>query len=791
MSRGNQCVVRTVGVAVLLAVSASPARAQSEAVVRGQVVTAADRSAIAGAIVTLTSEAGGSTEVEADATGRVTFRGVAPGVYVVSGSAGGFTRRDMRVEVEPREVRALILALDLAGVEVEVQVTGQAPATPSTHSPSSTVVTSDRLARLPPAQQANLPEAMLTHAPGLVRSHDDFVHVRGHEVALNPIINGVSFLENPHALLSAGLSPAVIDTANVMTGGFPAEYGNRFGGVIDIVTKSGLRMDNEGSATLGAGQAGWLNAGGEFGGQRRGLGYYLFGSMIESDRYISPPSPEAIHDSGRAGHVFAQIDGALGGAGLLRAVVMGDGANHQIPKTPLDEQWRPLARAEQRFRQQSSIVSWTRVLSATGATGLTASFYQRWATTTLVPAEGPLTAAAAFNQERLTIGGKADVTHLAGAHALKAGVDALRLRPREELSYDYGGFRELTHELGLPHLHVHGNRIDFSGRDEGAMVSAYVQDAIRFGDRVTADLGARVDHYNLVVSATHASPRVNLAVRLGDDGLLHASYNHFFVPPPVEGVLSSSAGLTSAIAEIGMPLPALRPTTEDQFEIGASRRVGPLRLAVTGYSRTTDNPVHTTVWPDARLYSYASFDRERAYGLETRADLVALTRYGMIGYFNYALGRVSFYNPVTGGFTTEAEHFETTGRFLAPMDQTHTLTAGLTYRHERSGAWVGTALDYGSGMPILHGGGHDDEDADHDHADDGLGGTARVPAHFTADVTVGLDLLRGARRRARLSLQVDVRNLTDNLYLVSAASAFTPAQYSIPRLLSASVKVRF
>ena len=87
--------------------------------------------------------------------------------------------------------------------------------------------------------EPRLSDAIVTLAPGMIRGHDDFVHIRGHEVALNPLINGVSFWENTHSVFSAGLSPDVIETANVMTGGFPAEYGNRFGGVIDIVTRSG------------------------------------------------------------------------------------------------------------------------------------------------------------------------------------------------------------------------------------------------------------------------------------------------------------------------------------------------------------------------------------------------------------------------------------------------------------------------------------------------------------------------------------------------------------------------
>jgi hypothetical protein len=43
----------------------------------------------------------------------------------------------------------------------------------------------------------------------------------------------------------------------------------------------------------------------------------------------------------------------------------------------------------------------------------------------------------------------------------------------------------------------------------------------------------------------------------------------------------------------------------------------------------------------------------------------------------------------------------------------------------------------------------------------------------------------------RLSIQVDVENLTNDAYLVAQEGAFSPAQYSIPRLVAATVRVRF
>ena len=771
--------------------SVAPARAQSEAAIRGELVADADGSSLVQGMVTLKSVATGeSRRAAVDPAGRFGFTNVGPGEYVLTGEADGFTSRDVRVLLEPREIRTMTVRLPVRGVDVGVTVTADLPSLPSTHSPSSTVLQSEKLESLPVSQRTGLPDAIVTAAPGMIRGHDDFVHIRGEEVALNPLINGVAFWENAHAVFSAGLSPDVIDTANVMTGGFPAEYGNRFGGVVDIVTKSGLRVENSGSVTVNGGEAGRGSLLGDFGGHRDRVGYYAFGSMFQSDRFLSPPAPDAIHDHARGGHAFLQLDGNLGERGLLRATLMGGGANFEIPMTAGDVELRPHAQATQRTRQQTAIVGWTR---ATSELTVDATFYQRWSRSELLPAADPLAAHASLTRELGTIGGKVDVTRFIGRHSIKAGVDAVQLRPDEALAYDYAGYREFAHLVGLPHIHPTDNTINFAGDQSGGQVSGYVQDDIRLGERVTADLGLRIDRYDLVLSTTHASPRINLATQVGGGAVVHASYNHFFVPPPIEGVLSSAAGLTERIREIGFGLPPVQPTTENQFELGASTPAGPVQLGLTGYYRLSDNPVHTTVWPDARIYSYASFDRARAYGLEARADIPRLARYGLTGYFNYALGRVYFYNPVTGGFVTEAEHLDATNRFLAPMDQTHTMTGGLTYRHAPTGVWLGTAVEYGSGTPLGHGAAEDEHaegEPAHTHAESG-GTAARVPGHFTANVSFGVDVLRGSIGRPRLSFQVDIENVGNNLYLIAQESEFTPGQYSIPRLVSATAKVRF
>ena len=104
------------------------------------------------------------------------------------------------------------------------------------------------------------------------------------------------------------------------------------------------------------------------------------------------------------------------------------------------------------------------------------------------------------------------------------------------------------------------------------------------------------------------------------------------------------------------------------------------------------------------------------------------------------------------------------------------------------------AFEYGSGTPGSHDEqadhGHDSGEAAHEHGPVAGGCATRCPEHFTQNLSLGWDAIRSGDQ-PRLSLQFNLKNLTDNVYLISKESTFVQGQYSIPRLFSGSVKIRF
>src|SRR5262245_31162745 len=788
---------------VLLVVSlgtTTRAWAQGDAAVHGTVTARADGSSLSGATVVLESQVlSESLTATTGPDGHFAFPRLVPADYVIMVRHEGFQEQRYRLSLKPRETYNLEVGLTLSPRQETIAVT--ASALPSVHSVSYTQLTDERLDEIPLARRTNLPEVIVTAAPGMIRGHDDFVHIRGHEVALNPSINGVQFWENAHAVFSPGLGVDYIESMNVMTGGFPAEYGNRFGGILDVVTKSGFTYRDRGSITLGVGSAQRHNVGLELGGRSGRVGHYVNVSGFMSDRFLSPPSPRSIHNTGRGLRSFGRLDFRASEGNQLKLVVMGDGVNFDLPMDERDEVLRPEFKNLQRTRSESVILSWDSIRSSSAV--IQTTFYQRRSSVRQFPESiDPYGAQTEAERTLDTFGVKSDLTRLYGRHAVKGGIDLALLRPRENLFYLSQPWIDFTHlpEVNESHVHLRGPNLGagiprpvvFSGRKTGGQASLYVQDKMQVTPELTVDFGMRFDRYRLAISESHVSPRVNVAYRFASGTMVFGSYNHFFVPPPIENVLAGSAGLTNLVSEIGRPLPPVRAIKENQFELGVTQPLArTMTLGVTSYYRLSKDPAHTSLFPDSRFYTYATFDKGKAYGLEIKADVPRIVAVGLSGYLNYAVGRVWFYNPIIAGFTTEADHLTETSRFLAPMDQTHTLTSGVNYYDARTRLWGGVALEYGSGTPGGHGGDHAHEEGEtHEHATGpGLCGT-RCPSHFTQNLSIGWNAT-GDAANPRLSVQFSIENLSNTVYVLSKESTMVQGQYSIPRLFSASVKMRF
>ena len=171
---------------------------------------------------------------------------------------------------------------------------------------------------------------MTSLVPGAVLGHDNLVHLKGNELSLHQCLDGVAFLDNPQHHFSPGYGTQAIESVNVITGGMPAEFGNRLGGVLDIVTKSG-RTFQGGSLSLGGSTIVGRSGAIEYGTGGNKWDAYLFSSAFSDGRFLNPPQPREIHDLAYGSRSFLKIGYLASQKDRLSLAISAGGANLQLP----------------------------------------------------------------------------------------------------------------------------------------------------------------------------------------------------------------------------------------------------------------------------------------------------------------------------------------------------------------------------------------------------------------------------------------------------------------------------
>ncbi len=726
--------------------------ASAQTTVEG-VITDLDGKAVVAAIVVLQSAEGGTPQkTNSDSAGRFQFGVIQAGAQALKAQAQGFYQATYNFVLRPRQPFALVVKLVR---KQSVQQTVDVRSTFLTVDPgktgSSYTFTRQELDALPEPLTDTTNSLVTNLMPGASDSHDNFLAVRGTEFSLHEFINGVSFLENTQPQFSPGVSPQIFETVDLMTGGFASEYGNRFGGVLDITTRNGADLGGHGNIDFRGATLDNYDMNADYGGQAGRLGYYFFADGFTSARYLDPPEPEALYDFGKGSRATAQFDYRADAKDSFRLLLMGGGTNFQQPN--LSEDQGVGRDAQRHLRQQTAILNWLHSFSQ--ETMLSTSVYARTGSDRVFPTTDSATPLSIASRAPLSLGVKSDLSHSVRGHFLKLGVDLVRLRESESFFFDSRGDPDVFPA--------------FSGSLRGGQVSAYFQDHFSAGRNLTLDLGGRYDRFDLVDSASQVSPRVGAAYHFNrTKSLLHAAYNRYFSPPPIEySLLASFIG--NAADDPDQRVGNVRAYTQNYFELGWAQELHPrVSMEVNAYFHTGRNAFENHEISISRIFVPINFDRANSKGIELVMKMRQLERIGISGRLQYSLSRTYFYGPITGGFAGD-EPLQAGERIIPAFDQTHTGTAQVFYHNRWRGFWAGSAMRYGSGTIVENG--------------------PRLPQHFTADLATGLTLWSSEPRR--LDFECDVTNVSNSVYKIAKESEEIPIQYAPSRTAGGALKFHF
>src|SRR5213594_1751232 len=248
----GRTLVRSVSAAALVLTCARVVDAQAvKGALLGNIVDSSGL-ALPGVTVTITEV---NTNISYSAitneSGNYVFSNLKDGTYHVSGELSGF-RRVVRdgVDVPVNATLRVDLKLEVGAIEESITVVGESPLLQTDRADTSRIIESIHLAEVPLGFNRNFQGMMIT-VPGalrLQRPHSDFFNAQD---SLSTNVNGQSRLannvqiegidDNHRTGLLTTLIPSAeaIETVNVTTSMYDAEFGRAGGAITNVTLKSG------------------------------------------------------------------------------------------------------------------------------------------------------------------------------------------------------------------------------------------------------------------------------------------------------------------------------------------------------------------------------------------------------------------------------------------------------------------------------------------------------------------------------------------------------------------------
>ncbi|HKZ81444.1 MAG TPA: TonB-dependent receptor [Pyrinomonadaceae bacterium] len=756
--------------------------------------------------VTVVQPVTGYTQAaQTDAQGAFKLVNIPFNTYKVRAEATGFQAIEQAIDLESTVPLNLDLSLSItAALESVTVTTDNSALLEPDRTSSDTDLNQSVLERPIGATPSRAIEGIVASTPGFVTDDNGRMHPRGSESQVQYVVDGVPVTDNLSAIFSTSLDARTLRSVEVLTGGIPAEFGDKLAGVINVNTRSGLEGPTQGGISLSGGSFSMGEVAADFSTHTKKFGFLTNLSSTTSQRYLDPPTIDNFHNFGRTGKGFFRLDYQFDTNNSLRGVITFGGSNFQVPNRLGQE----LAGQDQRerLRDNSQNVTYQHIFSTSALAQL--SFFHRESKVKLT--SNPLsTPVVAFQDRKLqNYGGIASVGMTRGSHNIKFG-GQVTITPLAEhfRFYPTVTFANLIDEDGnvLPNpindFEV-TNPFVFSGQRTGRTLSGYVQDRFTLFKNFTLDAGVRYDNYRLLIKEQAVSPRLGVAYYIPQTRTtVRASYNRFFQPPPAENLLLASSREAAAISPIvvlqgvNTVLPIL-PDKEHAFELGAQQLLTDrFRLNLTVYQKRIENFSDKDQFFETGVIFPIAISSGRVTGEELRLESTDI--HGFHAFASYANATAYGVTPINGGlFLGEdpSDLFISGLRFANDHDQRNSLQFQLSYNHRRSGLYAIFNGRYDSGVPT-------DVELNTSLADFVAEGfdprlyseidfqRGRVRPRTILDVSVGADLFQ--KDRVSMNMQFDIQNLANELFLYNFESVFSGTHVGFPRLFSGRLALRF
>ncbi len=701
------------------------------------------------------------------------------GIYRLQVSREGFAAVSQPVEIRSAVPQQLVIKLSIAGAKESVTVSNKDtlidPYQAGSVNEIGTAAIQNRLTSLPGRSIQDLVETQ----PGWLYEGNAVLHPRGSEYQMQFVVDGIPLTDNRSPSFGPEIGANDVDSMTIYTAGFPAEYGRKMGGVVEVNTLRDPQPGFHGQIVLSGGS---FSSAGAFTQMQYAWGKNVFGfsaSGAATDHYLNPVVPENYTNSGTIGDFSVNYQRDLTPNDRLNFIARYELSRYQLPNEIVQQtgcyppgvtEGPPCQRQNANNFETMGIVNYRHIFSPNMLADFSLmarnngnDFYSNDLSTPIILFQHNW-----FNE--LYFKGALNIDH--GRNQWKVGVESDNLFLNE--NFDYTITDPSQFDPGTALTFSFPGAYPSQGKRPDLEQSAFVQDQIRMGNW-TANVGLRWDHYQLVVNKQAVDPRLAISRYFPALGLIaHFSYDRVFQTPSFENLLLASSFEVEFINPDVLRLPVV-PSQGNYYEAGISKAFSNnLRVDVNYYLREVANYADDDQIDNTTISFPIAFEKAIIYGAEGKIAVPNWHKISGFASYSYMVGNAWF--PVSGGLfigaDAQAALAQLTGHFPDSQDQRNTLFTRWTYQLAPR-LWVAGGIQYGSGLPFEFEGSEQTalEEYGQQVIDRINFARGRIDPSLLVSASAGVDVYKSDRMNVRY--QVDGQNLTNVLDVIDFGGLFS------------------
>src|SRR5882757_11005134 len=270
--------------------------------------------------------------------GRYVAKSLAFGVYRVRVTHSGFVPSSQLVEIRSMVPQHLSVTLGLTPLETQLEVDDAGTLVDPSRTGTVYTIGSQSISEQSSPQPGRGVLSVVDAQPGWLYEANGVLHPRGSEYDVQFVVDGLPLTQNRSPAFAPSFEAGEVESLRVLTASFPAEYGRKLGGIVEVTTKKDAQAGWHGRFDAGGGSFSTVNGAAGISYAREAERLSVGGEGFHTDRYLDPPVLANYTNRGNAAGFSGSYERDFSASDRLRVSVMHNVVRFLVPNELVQQQ---------------------------------------------------------------------------------------------------------------------------------------------------------------------------------------------------------------------------------------------------------------------------------------------------------------------------------------------------------------------------------------------------------------------------------------------------------------------